>query len=366
MKRTSFIVGFLFLLLILLSGFSCSKGAQLKGRLITVKDKVMQAERNGAYKCAPRELARAKAHTEFAEVEFNEGYFSRAEYHFNIASPAAQAAYDKSPPEKCAPPAVLLEECIDDDGDSICEESDQCPEDPEDFDGVEDTDGCPEDQDTDEDRVMDSRDQCVVVPEDRDGYQDDDGCPDPDNDLDGIPDEKDKCIDDPEDPDGYKDEDGCPDPDNDFDQTPDIEDNCPNEAGPPAENGCPREYTDVVITDTHIKINQKIHFEYNKSKIRSVSYPILNTVARVLKDFPNIAIRIEGHTDSRGSGSYNKKLSNNRAKSVRTYLIGQGIDSSRMTSIGYGEDRPIASNRTKEGRAQNRRVEFVRTDVPQQ
>jgi len=337
---------------------ACTKGAQLKGRLTTVKDLAMQAERNGAYNCAPRDLAVAKANVEFAELEIDEGYLSRAEHHFNIAGPAAQAAYDKSPPDKCAPPNVLIEECIDEDGDTVCDDVDKCPNEP----GPPENEGCP--LDTDKDGIDDIHDQCVNIPEDRDGYQDDDGCPDYDNDADGVPDTNDKCPNDPEDPDGFKDEDGCPDPDNDFDQTPDVEDECPNEAGPPAEKGCPREYTDVVITDTHIQINQTIHFEFNKAKIRPESFPILNTVARVLKDFPKISVEIQGHTDSVGNDAYNKTLSDARAKSVREYLIGQGIESFRMTSIGYGEERPIASNRTTEGRAQNRRVEFVRTDVP--
>ena len=87
----------------------------------------------------------------------------------------------------------------------------------------------------------------------------------------------------------------------------------------------------------------------------------LDEVAEALADHPKITVRIEGHTDSRGSNKFNMKLSDDRAKSVRDYLIGKGIDGARMDARGYGEDVPIADNRSDAGRAQNRRVEFVIT-----
>jgi OOP family OmpA-OmpF porin len=97
--------------------------------------------------------------------------------------------------------------------------------------------------------------------------------------------------------------------------------------------------------------------------IRPQSFPILDTVAQVLRDFPDIAIEVQGHTDSRGNDAFNLRLSQQRADAVRQYLINQGIASSRLTARGYGETMPIESNATTEGRAMNRRVEFVRTDV---
>ncbi len=345
----------------------CTAGTRLRGQLDAVREKYEQAEANGAYNCAPRELAMAKSHHEFALIELDEGYMSRAEEHFDIARRNADLAYELSPPDRCAPRGaqIIAPDCPDRDGDGICDPTDRCPDEPEDYDGFEDTDGCPDDQDTDGDTLRDSVDQCVIDPEDDDGYEQQDGCPDLDNDVDGIPDLSDQCINDPEDPDGFKDDDGCPDPDNDGDTILDVDDPCPNEAGPLDGDppGCPRVYVGAVVTDTHIVISQTIHFEYNKDVIRPESYPILNTVAQILKDYPNITVEVQGHTDSRGSDRYNLELSIRRAAAVMTYLTGQGIDASRLMSAGFGETCPIDDNRTDMGRARNRRVEFMRTDV---
>lgn len=355
---------------------SCTAGTRMRGQLDAVREKFEQAERNGAYNCAPYELAMAKSHWEFAHLELDEGYMSRAEDHYDIARRNADLAYELSPPDRCAPRgAILAPECVDRDGDGICQEADRCPDDPEDYDGFEDTDGCPDDQDTDGDTIRDSLDQCVIDPEDDDGYQQADGCPEPDNDLDRILDLNDRCINDPEDPDGFQDEDGCPDNDNDNDTFLDVDDPCPNEAGPVDADppGCPRVYVGAVVTTTHIEITQTIHFEYDKDIIRPESYEILNTVVQILKDYPNITLEIQGHTDSRGSDSHNLDLSIRRAAAVRDYLqcagryascpSGTAIDGTRLTSAGFGETCPIDDNRTDMGRARNRRVEFMRTDV---
>ena len=112
-----------------------------------------------------------------------------------------------------------------------------------------------------------------------------------------------------------------------------------------------------------IVITQTIHFEFNKAAIRPVSYPILNDVIAVLQRNPLIKkVRIEGHTDSVGSDTYNQKLSQKRADSVRNYLIEHDISPSRLEAIGYGESRPIADNESVEGRARNRRTDFTVTD----
>jgi OOP family OmpA-OmpF porin len=348
-------------------GLGCAATARLRGGIATTRKKLEQIERNGAYVCAPKELAMAKAHLSFAELEIEQGKGSRAKYHFDIAVRNAELADEKSPPDKCAGPAVVVAECVDGDKDGVCDDVDICPDQPEDFDGVEDQDGCPEDQDSDGDGIGDRQDQCILDPEDTDGYLDDDGCPDSDNDLDRVLDVSDHCINDPEDPDGFEDSDGCPDFDNDKDGILDTDDECPNVKGDVANNGCPKKYEGVEITETHIKINQKIHFAYNKAIIKKDSYWILNQVAQVLKDNSEITLSIEGHTDSRGGDAYNMKLSARRAKAVMDHLVKKGkIRRKRLTSKGWGETKPIDTNLTDEGRAANRRVEFVRTDVPPQ
>lgn len=348
----------------------CSRGTAIQGRIDGLREIVDQAERNGAYQCSPRELALAKANLDFAEADLAQGDPGRAEQHYEVAEPNARAAFRLSPPERCAPRGVVVDRPPprpgDRDGDGIIDPEDECPDDPEDHDGYEDEDGCPEDQDSDGDGIPDTRDDCVLEPEDADGYLDTDGCPEPDNDVDGILDESDRCANDPEDPDGFQDEDGCPDRDNDADTLLDVNDQCPNEPGPVDERGCPRVYQDVEVTATAIRINQKIFFEFDRAVIRPVSFPILDTVAQVLRDYPDINVEIQGHTDSQGNDDYNMRLSQSRAESVREYLINKGIDSRRLTARGYGETRPIDSNRTSAGRANNRRVEFIRTDAAAQ
>lgn len=325
----------------ILSG--CAQTAKLRGMIDVTKKQIEQVDRNGALICAPKELALAKSHIRFAELEISQGRMSRAERHFNIARMNAELANEKTPPDQCAGPAVIVSDCLDLDMDGICD-----------------------DDDADGDGVLDGEDQCLLEPEDKDGYLDDDGCPDPDNDADRILDTEDACDNEPEDPDGFEDEDGCPDLDNDKDTVADVDDDCPNVPGDVDNRGCPKKYEGVEITDTHIRINQKIHFAFNKAVIRKNSYWILDQVTKVLEDYPNITLSIEGHTDSKGSNRYNLKLSTNRAEAVMTYLRKKGISADRLTSRGFGEARPIDTNSTKQGRAANRRVEFVRTDVPHQ
>lgn len=115
----------------------------------------------------------------------------------------------------------------------------------------------------------------------------------------------------------------------------------------------------VVVTDDRIEINEAINFELNSARITgSGSFAVLNDVVRVLERNRSIHVRIEGHTDSTGRRNYNLQLSDDRANSVRAYLIERGIDAGRLTAAGFGPDRPVATNNTAEGRALNRRVEF--------
>jgi len=350
------------------AGSSCSQVTVMRGQIEGLTQVAEQAEHNGAIRCAPRELALAKSHLQFARIELDQGFFPRAHDHLQIAEANAHAAYDLSPPQKCAERG-FVEEVGDRDGDGILDNVDKCPDDPENYNGYQDADGCPDDPDTDGDGIPDSRDQCVLEPEDKDGYQDSDGCPDPDNDLDTIPDDKDKdpltgksCANDPEDPDGFEDADGCPELDNDKDGIPDLEDNCPNEPGPASNKGCPLKPSLVVVTDKEIKIMQQIHFQFDKDTIRPESFKILDAVVEALNAYPKITIEIQGHTDNKGSPDYNKKLSDRRAASVMKYLVGRGVNRARLTSHGYGMERPLVGNDTDQGRAINRRVQFIRTE----
>jgi OmpA-OmpF porin, OOP family len=252
----------------------------------------------------------------------------------------------------------------DNDNDGIPDVDDRCPNVPEDRDGFQDADGCPEakDGDRDGDGIPDSKDKCPDQPEDRDGFQDADGCPDPDNDQDGIPDTVDKCPNDPEDKDGFEDADGCPDPDNDHDGIPDVKDKCPNEPetynGFEDEDGCPDKGS-VIIQDNSIVILDKIQFAYNSAEILPASDPILDAVATTLAHHPEfVLLEVAGHADERGSDDYNLKLTQSRVNSVVRALVERGIDHSRLRSKGYGEYCPLDPGHDEGAWEKNRRVEF--------
>jgi outer membrane protein OmpA-like peptidoglycan-associated protein len=252
---------------------------------------------------------------------------------------------------------------IDSDGDGIPDAQDACPNEPEDKDGFDDEDGCP-DPDNDQDGIPDKKDKCPNEPEDKDGFQDDDGCPETDNDNDGIPDAQDKCPNDPEDRDGFQDDDGCPDLDNDGDGIPDAADKCPNEPetknGVDDDDGCPDTGGAVVVTGNKIELPEQIQFETGKATILSRSEALLDRIADKIKANANVKrIRIEGHTDDVGTGKKNQELSQQRAESVRDYLIKKGIEADRLQAVGYGNSRPIDKRKTAEARAKNRRVEFI-------
>jgi len=144
-----------------------------------------------------------------------------------------------------------------------------------------------------------------------------------------------------------------------------VDDMCPNEPGPADKEpkGCPQKPALAIVTETEIKISQQIHFEYNKAVIRQDSFPVVDAVAEILKKYPDLKMEIQGHTDNKGGPDYNKRLSDQRAAAVRTYLVEHGIPSDRLTSHGYGLERPLVPNDSDNNRALNRRVQFVRTDV---
>lgn len=337
--------------------FGCVTGAEVDRTTNELLKKLQDIEEAG-YICAPQELANATAHVYFARTESELGDTLRAKAHLDAAREWYLKVYD----ETHSPDHTPREGCEgDDDDDGILNSKDRCPEVAEDYDHDNDTDGCPE-WDKDGDGIADEKDQCPMDPEDKDGFEDSDGCPDKDNDLDGIPDENDRCPNQAEDFDQFQDEDGCPEVDNDGDGIPDAKDKCPNEPedfdGDQDEDGCPDLYKSIVIKEDKIELKQKIHFAFNKATILPDSFGLLEEVASALKDHPKIKVRIEGHTDSKGSDTYNLKLSDARAKSVRDFLIQRGVSPDRMIAIGYGESRPIADNETEEGRQMNRRVEF--------
>ncbi|MCC6214575.1 MAG: OmpA family protein [Polyangiaceae bacterium] len=355
---------------------SCAQAPKLRGQIEGLEQITKQAAKNGAVRCAPRELATAQSHLKFARIELEQGFISKVKKHLWLAEPNAHAAYFLSPPQYCAPRGFTMDEPPpppkpkpkpapgDRDGDGYLDPEDACPDEPENYNSFKDDDGCPDDPDTDGDGMTDSVDACVLEPEDKDSYLDEDGCPEVDNDLDTLLDDVDKCKNDPEDPDGFEDDDGCPDPDNDRDTVADVKDQCPNEAGPADKEplGCPQKPSLVVLTDCEIKITQQIHFEYNKDKIRPESFPVLDAVVDVLSRAADIKLEVQGHTDNKGGAAYNKKLSDRRAASVVRYLVSKGIDPSRLASRGYGMEMPLVPNDSEQNRALNRRVQFVRTE----
>ncbi|MEO8876990.1 MAG: OmpA family protein [Polyangiaceae bacterium] len=245
----------------------------------------------------------------------------------------------------------------DRDGDGIIDEQDACP----DTKGVASDDpkknGCPSDRD--HDGILDQQDACPDVA----GVNSDDpkknGCP-PDKDGDGILDADDACIDTPGVASTNPKYNGCPD-DVDGDGIKNDVDACPEEKGEansnPKKNGCPKAY----VSNGQIRILDQVKFKTNSAAIvvGKDSDDILQAVLAILKNHPEIkAVSIEGHTDSTGVAAKNKTLSKARAASVVTWLVKHGIDKSRLSSVGYGQERPIGDNSTAEGKAENRRVEF--------
>jgi OOP family OmpA-OmpF porin len=185
-----------------------------------------------------------------------------------------------------------------------------------------------------------------------------------DSDNDGVPDNLDKC---PGTPAGVAvDKDGCP-LDSDNDGVYDYLDKCP---GTPAgvkvdKDGCPPPVVQEVKPQPRVekeiiekgRTTLKVLFDTNKSVIKKGYFDDVDALAGVMKQYPDLNVTIEGHTDNVGKDAYNKKLSQRRADAVKAYLVKKGIDANRLTAIGYGEEKPIADNATKAGQAQNRRVE---------
>jgi len=254
----------------------------------------------------------------------------------------------------------------DTDGDGIYDKNDACPE----IAGLPAFNGCP---DSDGDGIEDSKDSCPneagsielngCPDTDGDGIADkDDACPNeaglaalrgcPDSDGDGIANKDDACPNEA----GPQANRGCPWPDKDNDGVLDKDDQCPDVAGTVANNGCPE-----VTEEVQKQLNdyaKTILFDTGRSSIKTESEKVLADIIKILNEYPNAKFTVEGHTDSVGSKKTNQRLSEERANSVKDYLTSNGVSSSRLTATGYGEDKPIATNVNRAGRAQNRRVEI--------
>jgi len=241
---------------------------------------------------------------------------------------------------------------LDTDADGVADYMDLCPNTPAEAIGFLDEHGCP--LDTDSDGVYDYLDECPGTPIEARGFVDERGC-ELDTDGDSVPDWKDQCPNTPIEARGRVDSVGC-ELDSDADGVPDWKDECPTVAGPAYNKGCPEVKKEV--RNLLKKAMQGIQFENGKAVIKKVSFPLLDQIAAKFIENANFIIEVQGHTDNVGKEDYNLKLSDARANAVMEYLVKAGVPQERMSAKGYGMSKPIADNKTKAGRAQNRRVEF--------
>ncbi|MBQ0788061.1 MAG: OmpA family protein [Oceanihabitans sp.] len=250
--------------------------------------------------------------------------------------------YDKDDACPEVPGLEAFNGCPDADGDGIEDSKDTCPNEA----GLAEFNGCP---DSDGDGVADNEDKCPTVA----GLKALAGCPDADGD--GVADADDKCPSEA----GPAANNGCPWADTDGDGVLDKDDKCPNEVGVAANNGCP-EVIAAPTAEVMATLNnyaRTILFASAKSSFKQETYPVLQAITAILKEYPESNFTLEGHTDSDGPKSSNQLLSERRANAVRDYLISNGVNAERLVAAGFGEDYPIDSNATRAGKKNNRRVE---------
>lgn len=266
-------------------------------------------------------------------------HFAGVTFKFGGKDTDDDGIYDKDDLCPNEPGLEQFQGCPDRDGDGIPDKDDACPDQA----GLQQFQGCP---DTDGDGIADKDDQCPDVA----GPANMQGCPDTDGD--GLADKNDRCPDQA----GPRDNNGCPWPDTDGDGVLDKDDLCPNVKGTTANRGCP-EVTEEVVKRLN-DYARTILFNSGKATFKEETMPVLQNMLAIFKEYPQARFSIEGHTDSDGSNALNQTLSENRAAAVKNFLIENGIMADRLMSTGYGETKPIATNKTAAGKAQNRRVEI--------
>jgi OOP family OmpA-OmpF porin len=253
--------------------------------------------------------------------------------------------YDKF--DACPEVAGLVEfkGCPDADGDGIKDSDDACPNDA----GLAAMNGCP---DSDGDGVADKDDMCPNAK----GTKANKGCPDSDGD--GVLDKDDKCSNVA----GPVANAGCPWPDTDGDGVLDKDDNCPTVAGVASEGGCEEKTITKEAAEAISLTAKAILFNTGRSSFKSGITKQLDAIAAIMNKNPKATFMIGGHADSTGSEAINFKISNKRANAVRDYLVKKGVNASSLSVKGFGEAFPTDSNKTRAGKAKNRRVEIKVTN----
>lgn len=270
----------------------------------------------------------------FSNFRYNVPVTSRANYYFTYT--LGFAGFVGKEPEVKPLPVVEPAPPSDRDKDGIIDENDKCPDVP----GLARYEGCPI-PDSDGDGINDEQDKCPKVA----GVAKYQGCPIPDSDGDGINDEEDKCPNTP----GEARFQGCPNPDRDGDGIRNEDDRCPDVPGVPEMQGCPK-----IDYEAHA-----VRFAVSSATLTADGKAELDKLADFLKQHDGIRIRLDGYTDASGNDKINIPLSQKRAAAAKDYLVSQGIGADRIETEGHGAADPVGDNKTKEGKARNRRIEVT-------
>ncbi len=294
----------------------CAADPSWERRFVSIEGTLARAEEAGAMRCAPRELALGRAHLGFATFERERGQRARAEEHLAIAEPNAGAALYLSPAARCSGHPPLEEEPASSESEAP-------------IDTAPLTDAAPGGDDP--------GDHDVTPPRDPSETPDSTSTPDPSGDVPLTP-----------------------APDHDADGVPDSADECPRAAGQ-AGAACPGSYEGLVVRSERIVLLRPLLLDTDGAPAEPTR-PLLRALARALRDRPAMRIEIGAHTDSEGTELENLAESQRRAERLRELVVAEGADPDRISARGYGEELPLESNSTEEGRAANRRVEVRRTE----